>query len=113
MATKCTRHHPSRSFYGLALSRRAFSPTLKLVERHKTLDECAWVSRFPTYFPSPSDLRRRLSPSLPPLSAIWFFFAGFRGAQVATPQRPSSPTRVEAEGIGQGGNRAANELLHL
>lgn len=109
-ATKCTRHHPSRSFYGLALSRRAFSPALELVEHHKTLDECERVSRFPAFIPlflwSPSAL---IALSSPPRN-LAFFFAGFHDAQVATPQRPSSPTRVVAEGIRQGGCRAGGEL---
>lgn len=50
MATKCMWHHLSWSFYGLALSHRAFSPAFELVERHKTLDECELVSRFPLLF---------------------------------------------------------------
>lgn len=107
MATKCTRHHPSRSFYGLALSRRAFSPTLKLVERHKTLDECAWVSRFPTYFPSPSDLRRRLSPSVPPPPPQSGFFSPVSAARRLQPRnahrRPRGWRRRESgkEGTGR------------
>lgn len=55
--------------------------------------------------------------------AILFFFAGFHCAQVATPQRPSSPTRVAAQGAGRHAEkrqrewgevgRAAGESLHL
>lgn len=108
MATKCTRHHPSWSFYGLALSRRAFSLTLETRSAIKRLTNANGYLVSLPFLPSPSDFRRRLSPSLP-LTAIWLFFAAFHGAQVATPLRPSSPARVEAKGVRQGESRAGGE----
>lgn len=61
-----------------------------------------------------SAYRLSLFPS--PLSN--FFFAGFHGAQVATPQRPSSPTRVKrrresGEEREQGGRRASCYICNV
>lgn len=90
--------------------------------RHKTLDECERVSRFPTF-----SRPRGLSADSVPLSlsspiiytprAIWriFFFVGCHGAQVATPQRPSSPDEgggEEKQGE-RGGPRAGCYICNI
>lgn len=136
MATKCTRHHPSRSFYSLALSRRAFSPGPRARRTQVAIKRLTNASRYlvslPSSLPPPPSLPPSLDhhPHLPPQSGL--FFAGFHAAQAgcnpATPivarrawKRARSLGRREwgVKG-GNGGGRTdgraggrAGELLHL